>query len=144
MEKIDPRKFISGDNKIYHGFRKSFIQNGSISLEARFILVLLMTYKGKNENCWPSQGTLGKNINRSRRTVSKYLKELERRGFLKISSRGYGRSLLYSPNYLPVQKVNTKPAKTATQRPTQTITARSIDSENIDSYPLRKKEEGLC
>lgn len=142
MEKIAIKSFgVSSGSQVYHGFRKAFIKNNNISLEARFLLILLFTYKGNNSSCWPSQGTLSKIINRSRRTVSKYLQELASSGYLKISSRGYGRSLLYYPNYLPVQKEKTKPDKTVTQEPTQVITARTIVSGNIDNDTIKIRRE---
>ena len=130
MEKIDIRRFVPEDKKIYYGFRKAFIQSSVISLEARFLLVLLMTYKGKNAYCWPSQGELGRRLNRSRSTVRKYLMILKTKGHLRIERRGIGRSLSYFPNYLPIQKI--KPDKRVRQEPGQILTARSIDSGNID------------
>lgn len=98
MEKIKDYKHPES-KQLFYGFRKAFIKNSHIPLEARFLIVLLFTYVGKNKKCWPSQGELAKRMDRNTDTVRKYLGVLEREGHLKIESQGIGRSLLYAPSY---------------------------------------------
>lgn len=122
-----------------YGFRKAFIKNPSLSIEARFLLILLITFKGINPTCWPSLATLAKIMNRSRDSVRKYLKELRINGFLKIASRGIGRSHSYTPSYIKIYagksnelNQSPKPAEETLQRPDESFRDRSIVSGNIN------------
>jgi len=155
MEKVNPDKFIG--QKLPYAFRKAFIRNEKFPLEARFLLILLITYKGKNESCWPSQGTLGKVMNRNKDTVRKYLKVLSDAGHLKIKSRGMGRSLLYTPSYWKIsaskvvnKEEEEKPTETSRQEPAETLAHRSISSGNKEKknkgkeiFNKKRKELGL-
>lgn len=145
MEKVGPNRSIG--SKQSYGFRKAFIRDGNIPLEARFLLILLMTYKGKNENCWPSQGTLGKDMNLSRDTVRKYLKVLSGAGHLKIKFRGIGRSLLYEPSYWKISagkagngKEEGKPTEIPRHEPAENLGHRSISSGNKERECLKGRE----
>lgn len=135
MEKIKANEKITKEG--FYGFRKAFIKNKEISLESRFIMILLMTFKGKNETCWPSLGTLAKIANRSSDSIRKYLKELKINGYLKVVSRGIGRSLSYAPSYLKVyagyvEKIDNpdKRAEIIRQGPDDISRDRSITSGN--------------
>lgn len=145
MEKVQLKRYLG--SQLYYGFRKAFLKNEKLPLEARFIIVLLFTYKGKNKECWPSQGELAKRMNRDIDTVRKYLMILRQEGYLKIVSRGIGRSLLYTPSYMKisvgslVEKNNSQePVEIAKQEPIETPTQRSIVSKNKDNGLLIGKE----
>lgn len=155
MKKIN---FKSEDKQIFYGFRKAFIQNSEVSMESRFLLILLLTYKGTNPSCWPSIGELSKKYAKNKDTVRKYLKELEAKGFLKIQSRGIGRSNLYTPSYrkisagtVAITKPYTKPPEETTYQPTESTLNRSISSGNKDNgfktgkelFDLKRKELDL-
>lgn len=147
MEKINLNN--QNVNNFHYGFRKAFIKNTNFALEARFLLILLMTYKGKNTNCWPSQGELGRVMNRSRDSVRKYLTILEEAGHLKVKSRGIGRSLLYEPSYWGIyagtkEKHNKegKPAEIPRLQPTESFRDRSISLGNKEEK-INKNHSGI-
>lgn len=138
----------------FYGFRKAFIKNSSIPLEARFLLILLMTYKGKNNSCWPSIGEISRRYGKNRDTVRKYLIALEKEGHLRITSRGIGRSNLYTPSYWKIstgQPNDYKPTEESISQPNETTLNRSISSENKDKnninlrqlFEQKRKELGL-
>lgn len=138
---------LKGKKAAFHGFRKAFIQNSEISALARFVLVLLITFKGKNEVCWPSVGTLAKHLGLNKDTTCKYINELVRKGFLIKRSRGIGRSLLYAPSYWKISSgsnyINGQEARLTEKtlhQPTETTLNRSIDSGNKDTESLKGKE----
>lgn len=123
---------------MHQGFRKAFIQNKDLPLEARFLLILLMTYKGLHEYCYPSQGTLAKILNRNTDSVRKYMNILEQEGYVKIKSRGIGRSLNYAPSYFKISvgtsqisKQPSKPPVIIREEPPESVGNRSISSRNI-------------
>ncbi len=140
---------------VFYGFRKAFIKNSSIPLEARFLLILLMTYKGKNNSCWPSIGEISKRYGKNRDTVRKYLIVLEKEGHLKIVSRGIGRSNLYTPSYWKISAghpTDNKPTEESLPQPNEITLNRSISSENKDKnninmrqlFEQKRKELGLA
>lgn len=126
----------SSDKKIaFYGFRKAFIKNVGVPVHARLLLILLMTYKGKNEFCWVSQGLLANIMLCHRDSVRKYLRILQKKGYLKAKQRGIGRSLLYAPSYTPIYAgLNGRtlpPNEKGRQRPNDFHRALSINSGNI-------------
>lgn len=155
MERINLKGQL--DKQLFYGFRKAFIRNSSIPVEARLLLILLITYLGKNKNCWASQGKLAKDMGCDVDTVRKYLRILQEAGHLIMQNRGIGRSLLYTPSYLIIsagktEKIekNTKPAEILSQTPTETPEHRSITSGNKEEtitgkelFDKKRKELGL-
>lgn len=155
MQTID---FKSKDKQSFYGFRKAFIKNPEVSALARFTLILLLTFKGKNSGCWPSVGTLAKHLRLNRDTVRKYTNELVEKGYLIKYSRGIGRSLYYIPSYWKISSGSNhsdnqkdKPTEEKIHQPTEITLNRSISSGNKDStfkngkelFNKRRKELGL-
>jgi len=146
MENLDTEKIITRPLK--YGFRKAFIQNVCLPLEARFLLILLMSFKGKNKDCWPSQRKLATVMGRSKDTVHKYLNILRKEGYLSVKTRGIGRSLLYAPSYWKISAGGDdksteikKPAEISTQEPAETTPLRSISSGNKEK--VINENEGI-
>lgn len=142
----------------FYGFRKAFIKSPELSAMARFTLILLVCYLGKNKHCWPSVGELSKCLRVNKDTTRKYLKELEKRSHLIIKSRGIGRSHLYTPSYYRISSgpgqiicQETKPAEETIHRPAEIALNRSISSGNKDKglktgkelFDQKRKELGL-
>lgn len=145
MEKISLDR--TNSKFIHHGFRKAFIRNSILSPESRLLLIILMSYKGENSQCWPSVGSLSKNLGRNRDSVRKYIKELKSNGYLITNSRGMGRSLLYTPSYwgisagpLTIIQQDEQPAEKTVHQPDETTLNRSIVSENKDNKFKSGKE----
>jgi len=146
------------NKQAFYGFRKAFIQNPVIPHPARFLLILLLTYKGKNNACWPSQGDLSKKMGVSKDTIRKYLGILEKEGYLITKSRGVGRSLLYTPSYWKISagkeestEKDLEPGEITIHEPDEFSTTRSIVSGNKNStfkigkdlFNQKRKELGL-
>lgn len=125
---------MENNKQSFFGFRKAFIKNDKIPVYARFLLIVLMCFKGKNEYCWVSQGKLAEIMCSHRDTVRKNLRILQKRGYLKAQMRGIGRSLLYAPSYTPIYAglgdTTLRPNENERQRPVEFPRALSIDSGN--------------
>lgn len=123
---------------LHFGFRKAFIRNAQLPTGARLLLIDLMTYKGVNYSCWPSQSTLSKDMGQSTDTVRKYMNLLVKEGYVVVKSRGIGRSLDYIPSYhkllasKPIEKTQSpEPPEPIRQEPVEIVGHRSIDPGNI-------------
>lgn len=127
---------MENNKQNFYGFRKAFIKNDKLLVNARFLLIVLMCFKGKNESCWVSQGKLAKIMICHRDSIRKYLRILQKSGYLKIKRRGVGRSLLYAPSYTPIYVGlggrTLLPNENDRQRPAGFVRVLSIDSGNIE------------
>ena len=137
MKKVN---YNLNNKQTFYGFRKAFLKNPEVSMEARFLIVLLFCYKGKNLFCWPSMGELSRICGKNKDTIRKYFKELEIHNYLKIRSRGIGRSHLYTPSYCRISSGSNqsetpiaKPAEETMHQPDETTLNRSISSGNKDN-----------
>lgn len=66
------------------------IQNKNISVGAKSLYFLLSSYCfADKKECFPSQKTLAEQLNKSVRTIQRWLKELEENGLIQIKNRGY-------------------------------------------------------
>jgi biotin operon repressor len=132
--KIETQNSFLNDNKAKYAYRKAFLMDVKILVKARFLLVLLFCFKGNNEYCWPSEGTLGKIMGCSRDSIRKYLRILQKHGNLKIQRRGIGRSLLYAPSYLPIyagqMSKKVVPVENQRREPAEFQRVLSINTEN--------------
>ncbi len=66
-----------------------------LSPGAKLTYAILLSYAWDNEYCFPGQETLAKEMGSGRRSVVRYIKELEEAKFLKIKKLGQGRVNLY-------------------------------------------------
>jgi len=95
---------IGLSGKYSHGVRKAFIKNRRLSLGARFLIWVLMAYKGSDDYCYPSLHCLGLVCGVHRSTIKRWIKELKCSGYLKTKPRGFKKTLLFFPSYTPKYK----------------------------------------
>lgn len=74
------------------------LKSSDISSGAKLVYSLSLSYAWHNDFCFPGQDTLAKNIGISRQSVNTHVKELEKKGFIKIKRLGQGRANLYELN----------------------------------------------
>ena len=79
------------------------LKSDKLSPGAKLAYTMLLSYAWDNEYCFPGQETLAKDMGSGRRSVVRYIKELEEFKFLKIKKLGQGRVNLYELN-LTVKK----------------------------------------
>lgn len=90
-----------GDALSTRGFTQvpdAILKSGDISAGAKLVYALLLSYAWHNDYCFPGQDRLAEDIGISRQSVNTHVKELQRKGFVKIERKGQGRANLYELN----------------------------------------------
>ncbi|PJI07669.1 helix-turn-helix domain-containing protein [Clostridium sp. CT7] len=81
----------------------SDLSNGAFRL---YILLQSYCYGNQKHTCYPSQATLSKQLNRTTRTIQRYLKELEDKGYIEKKRRGSISNIYKMLKKVIQQKVN--------------------------------------
>jgi biotin operon repressor len=90
-----------GDALSLSGFTQvpnAVLKSKEISSGAKLVYALLLSYAWHNDYCFPGQERLAIDIGISRQSVNAHVKELARKGFIRIKRRGQGRANLYEVN----------------------------------------------
>ena len=74
------------------------LKSKEISGGAKLVYSLLLSYAWHNGFCFPGQERLAVDIGISRQSVNTHVKELQRKGFIRIVRRGQGRANVYELN----------------------------------------------
>lgn len=93
----------SADPIALHGFTQlpNFIlRKPDISVGAKTVYALFLSYAWHNDLCFPGQDTLAKAIGMSVGSVNGFIKELEACGLIEITRRGQGKTNLYTINFV--------------------------------------------
>lgn len=81
----------------------------SLGTGALRVLILLTAHVNKQGTCFPSQGTLGRQLGISRQAVSQHIQKLKDHGYIRVErqnrSNGSETSCLYQILYAPLQFV---------------------------------------
>ena len=76
----------------------SVLKSDKLSPGAKLAYTMLLSYAWKNDYCFPGQERLAKDMGSGLRSVVRYIQELEKGSFVKITKRGLGRPNLYELN----------------------------------------------
>ncbi len=69
--------------------------NAALSMGARFVYTLLLSYAWQDDRCFPGQERLARDVGCSVRTVQRYLAELEDAGEIQVIQQGLQRPNIY-------------------------------------------------
>jgi DNA-binding MarR family transcriptional regulator len=69
-----------------------------VSVGAKLTYAMLLKYAWQNDHCFPGQETLAGDMGAGKRSVVRWIKELEDADFLTVKRRGLGKSNLYELN----------------------------------------------
>lgn len=75
------------------------LRNPDISIGAKTVYSLFISYAWHNDFCFPGQETLAKAIGMSVGSVNAFIKELQTIGLIEVERRGQGRTNFYTINY---------------------------------------------
>lgn len=84
-----------------HGFTQvpnSVLKSEKLSPGAKLTYTMLLSYAWQNDYCFPGQERLAKDMGSGLRSIVRYIQELEKGSFVKITKRGLGRPNLYELN----------------------------------------------
>jgi hypothetical protein len=99
-------KLNTVDPVALHGFTQvpNFIlRDPNISIGAKTIYSLFLSYGWHNNFCFPGQARLAKEVGMGVASVNRFIKELEACGLIEITRRGQGKTNFYTVNFV-VQK----------------------------------------
>jgi len=86
-------KLIGADNLSLNGFTQvpnAVLRCDSIAPGAKLAYTMLLSYAWHNDFCFPGQDRLADDMGVSRQSANTYIKELEAKGFIKVTRRGQG------------------------------------------------------
>ena len=72
-----------------------FLFDLKISLAAKMVYALLLSYAWNKDFCFPGQDRLASDLRITRMTLSKHIKELKKSGLLHLIRRGRGQTNIY-------------------------------------------------
>ena len=109
-EALKERNIIleTNDPVVADGFTQvpNFIlKNKNLTVGEKMTFAMFLSYTWHNDYCFPGQEKLADDIGVARRSVSTFVKGLEKKGFLTILRRGLGKTNIYTLKYR-VQKNN--------------------------------------
>lgn len=77
------------------GVPNFILESDTISGGAKLTYAMLLKYAREQDECFPGQDRLAKDIGTSRQSVNAYISELGKVGLVKVQRRGQGRTNLY-------------------------------------------------
>jgi biotin operon repressor len=82
-----------------HGFTQVpnvVLRDTSLSPGAKLCYAMLLSYAWQKDSCFPGQEALAKDLGISKRSTVRFMKELEKSGYLEKKRRGLGRTNVYT------------------------------------------------
>lgn len=106
MEHISPRvaniarniEIVGADKATQFGFTQvpNFIlTEPNLSVGAKLTYAMLLRYAWQNDYCFPGQERLATDMGAGKRTVIRFMAELEKAGYIAVTRRGLGQTNLY-------------------------------------------------
>lgn len=71
------------------------LRSTTLTAGAKLAYALFLSYAWGQESCFPGQERLAQDMGLNRSTVTSYVRELERNGYLTVQRRGLGMTNLY-------------------------------------------------
>jgi biotin operon repressor len=75
------------------------LRNSDISLGAKVTYAMFLSYAWHNDSCFPGQERLAEDMGMSRTSVTAFIGELEKCGFITIQRRGQGKTNIYTVHF---------------------------------------------
>jgi hypothetical protein len=93
----------SNDPVVLGGFTQVpnyILKTKKLSVGEKLTFAMFLSYAWHNESCFPGQEQLAKDMGAGERSVNRFIKGLEQKGFLTIKRRGQGKTNIYTLKYL--------------------------------------------
>lgn len=108
LQKIEQNiKLNTSDPVARDGFTQvpNFIlRNPSISVGAKVVYAMFLSYAWHNSLCYPGQTRLANDIGMTQPRVAQLIAELEEAGLVAIERRGQGKTNIYTINFIVKKK----------------------------------------
>jgi len=120
-ETLERHPIIIENEALRHGFTQIpnyVLRDRSLSLGARLIYTMLLSYAWQEKRCFPGQSRLAADLGVDERSVRRYLVELRESGYVDWKQRGLGKTNIYYILDITKRKIENKGARlTGHQRP---------------------------
>ncbi len=84
------------------------LENSQLSAGAKLTYAMLLKYAWQNDYCFPGQERLAKDMGAGKRSVVRFMAELEKYGFVTIKRRGQGKTNIYVVHFRTRKPVDKK------------------------------------
>ena len=91
-------KLVGADHFSKGGFTQvpnSVLRANDLTPASKLTFAMLLSYAWQNDFCFPGQKRLAQEMGAGQRSVVRYIDELEKKGYIKITKRGLGKPNLY-------------------------------------------------
>ena len=91
-------EIVGADKATLHGFTQvpNFIlSEPNLSVGAKMTYAMLLRYAWQNDFCFPGQDRLAQDMGAGKRSVIRFMAELEKAGYIAVTRRGLGQTNLY-------------------------------------------------
>lgn len=105
---------VGADNATRFGFTQVpnfLLKTPNLSGGAKLTYAMLLHYAWANNYCFPGQDRLAADMGAGKRSVIRFLQELEVAGFIAVNRRGQGKSNVYDLFLQPTKKPGKKATK---------------------------------
>jgi len=82
----------------------SVLKNEKITDTAKLVYSMMLYYAWHKDYCFPGQDRLGKDIGKSRMSISTAIRNLRENGFLDVKRRGLNKTNIYTLHIRPKKK----------------------------------------
>lgn len=113
-------EIIGADPITQHGFTmvpNFILENPKLTVGGKITYAMLLKYAWSNDFCFPGQERLATDMGAGKRSIIRFLQELEREGYIAVVRRGLGKSNLYQL-FIHPQKTGKRGGKSGTQHGT--------------------------
>lgn len=87
-----------GDALTRSGFTQvpnALLRSDDLTAHAKLTYAMLLSYAWQNDHCFPGQERLAKDMGAGKRSVIRYIDELQTKGYIRVKKRGLGKPNLY-------------------------------------------------
>jgi hypothetical protein len=98
LEPLEPDTLLIENEALHQGFTvipNFILRNPSLSIGARMMYTLLLSYAWQEGSCFPGQKRIARELGIKERMVRYYLTELQNSGFVEAKRRGLGKTNIY-------------------------------------------------
>lgn len=101
METLIQEKNIvikGGDAFTTSGFTQvpnALLRSSDLTSHAKLTYAMLLSYAWQNDYCFPGQERLAQDMGAGKRSVVRYIDELQSKGYIKVRKRGLGKPNIY-------------------------------------------------
>ena len=80
------------------------LRNPNVSIGAKTVYSLILSYACHNDLCFPGQDRLAKEVGMGVASVNRFIKELEACSLIEITRRGQGKTNFFTVNFVVKRK----------------------------------------